>query len=384
MSSPGKPPHHLLFIDNIRILLICLVILTHLAITYGAVGSWYYQEVSGTSISSVLLTLLASLFQTFFMGFFFLIAAYFIPSSLERKGAGRFVYDRLVRLGVPLVVWVLVISPVFGYLVARALEQFPGSFPDWYFTVQPTIHYLGLGPLWFVFSLLVFTLVFVGWNVTREKRVSPAVRDMKPFPALPKIMLFSVFLAGVTFCVRIFYPIGYEWDLFALQVPYYPQYIALFIIGLTAAGSDWFVRVPPSTGRTCALLALLLALLQPLLLLTVDLTGGNISPLLGGLHWQALLYTLWEQVTGILIIVGLLWMFSTRYDHQGPVARAAAADTYTVYLIHPLVLVPLALGLQALVLPPVPKFLVVSALAIPFCFILAHLLRAIPGAKRVL
>jgi surface polysaccharide O-acyltransferase-like enzyme len=89
-------------------------------------------------------------------------------------------------------------------------------------------------------------------------------------------------------------------------------------------------------------------------------------------------------MTDILMIVGLLWIFSTRYDHQGPVARAAAADTYTVYLIHPLVLIPLALGLQALALPPVPKFLVASALAIPLCFILAHLIRAIPGAKRVL
>jgi fucose 4-O-acetylase-like acetyltransferase len=383
MSAAEKPPHHLFFIDNIRILLICLVILTHLAITYGAVGSWYYREVSGVSISAVLLTLLASLFQTFFMGFFFLIGAYFIPSSLERKGTGRFVRDRLVRLGVPLIVWVLVISPVFAYLVTRLLEGYSGSFSDWYFIVQPTINYLGLGPLWFVLSLLVFTLVYVAWRAIRGKQ-EPRVSRHRPFPALPAILLFGVLLAGVTFCVRVFYPVGYEWELFALQIPYYPQYIALFIIGLVAAGSDWFVRVPPSTGKICSLLAVLLAVLQPLLLLTVDLSAGDLTPLLGGLHWQALLYSLWEQLTGIMIIIGLLWIFRTHYDHQGSIARSAAADTYTVYIIHPLVLVPLTLSLQALALPPIPKFLLVSALAIPLCFILAHLVRAIPGAKRVL
>jgi hypothetical protein len=31
----------LLFIDNLRILLICGVVVLHLAVTYGGVGSWY-------------------------------------------------------------------------------------------------------------------------------------------------------------------------------------------------------------------------------------------------------------------------------------------------------------------------------------------------------
>jgi glucan biosynthesis protein C len=383
MKESPTPRERLFFIDNIRILLICMVILTHLAITYGAFGSWYYHEVSGVSVSAVLLTLLTSLFQCFSMGFFFMIAAYFVPSSLNRKGTGRFVHDRLVRLGVPLVIWVLLISPVFGFLVARAIEGFPGSFSDWYFTVQPNFHYLGLGPLWFVFSLLVFTLACVAWRAIRGKP-EQRVPGPQPFPAMPAILLFGLFLAIASFTVRILFPIGYEWELFAIQVPYYPQYIALFIVGIVAAGNNWFIQVPPSTGKTCALLALLLALLQPLLLLTVDLSAGDLTPLLGGLHWQAFAYTLWEQLTGLLIIVGLLWVFRTWYDHQGPVGAAAAADTYTVYIIHPLILVPLTLGLQAVVMPPVLKFLAVAAIAIPLCFIIAHLVRSVPGAQRIL
>lgn len=383
MSDGSFHPVRLFFIDNIRILLISLVILTHLAITYGAIGSWYYKEVSGVSVSAALLTLLTSLFQTFFMGFFFLISAYFIPSSLKRKGTSLFVKDRLVRLGIPLIVWVLAISPIFGYLGARVMGEYIGSFSAWYTTVQPTIHYLGLGPLWFIFSLLVFTLAYVAWRMVRRENVQ-GISNPRDFPSLPAILMFAIFLGIVSFVIRILFPIGYEWEIFSLQVPYYPQYIALFIIGLVAAGNDWLIRVPSSTGRICATFALAFAIVQPLLLLTVNFSTGDLSPLLGGLHWQSLVYSLWEQLTGIMIIVGLLWLFRERVNHQGPVAKAATADTYTVYIIHPLILVPLAFGLQSLLLPSIPKFILVSAVAIPLCFLIAHLIRALPGVTRVL
>lgn len=383
MSDGSFHPVRLFFIDNIRILLISLVILTHLAITYGAIGSWYYKEVSGVSVSAALLTLLTSLFQTFFMGFFFLISAYFIPSSLKRKGTSLFVKDRLVRLGIPLIVWVLAISPIFGYLGARVMGEYIGSFSAWYTTVQPTIHYLGLGPLWFIFSLLVFTLAYVAWRMVRRENVQ-GISNPRDFPSLPAILMFAIFLGIVSFVIRILFPIGYEWEIFSLQVPYYPQYIALFIIGLVAAGNDWLIRVPSSTGRICATFALAFAMVQPLLLLTVNFSTGDLSPLLGGLHWQSLVYSLWEQLTGIMIIVGLLWLFRERVNHQGPVAKAATADTYTVYIIHPLILVPLAFGLQSLLLPSIPKFILVSAVAIPLCFLIAHLIRALPGVTRVL
>ncbi len=50
-----------------------LVVVFHTAITYGSIGSWFYQEIepSGAS-SSLLLTFFVLTIQAFFMGFFFL------------------------------------------------------------------------------------------------------------------------------------------------------------------------------------------------------------------------------------------------------------------------------------------------------------------------
>ena len=88
----------------------------------------FYTEVEGFTPETALLTIIAAISQSFMMGFFFLIAAYFIPSSLGKKGSGRFVHDRLVRLGVPLLAWVLFIGPCSD--IAVTLQRRRRDFQD--------------------------------------------------------------------------------------------------------------------------------------------------------------------------------------------------------------------------------------------------------------
>ena len=69
---------------------------------------------------------------------------------------------------------------------------------------------------------------------------------------------------------------------------------------------------------------------------------------------------------------------------QGPVTRAMAADSYTVYVFHPVILVSLSLLFAGVALPQLAKFAIVLPLAICLSFVLAHLIRALPGVKKVL
>lgn len=105
----------LLFIDNLRILLITLVIMMHLSITYGGVGSWYYTQGQPDDISFVLLTWHNGTVQAFSMGFLFMISGYFTAASYDRKGPWRFLKDRLLRLGIPLLCYDFVITPLLAY-----------------------------------------------------------------------------------------------------------------------------------------------------------------------------------------------------------------------------------------------------------------------------
>ena len=124
----SKP--RLFYIDNIRILLTILVILHHLAIGYGASGNNPYIEAGEIStVSTILMTLFVAINQAFFMGFFFMISSYFAPRSYDRKGPGPYVLDRLKRLGIPLLFYIVVIDPLLGFVLSR-YYGYQGSFGE--------------------------------------------------------------------------------------------------------------------------------------------------------------------------------------------------------------------------------------------------------------
>jgi len=59
----------LLFVDNLRTLMIVMVILVHLSITYGGAGSWCYKEVDRPdALTFSVLSIQNATFQSFFMG----------------------------------------------------------------------------------------------------------------------------------------------------------------------------------------------------------------------------------------------------------------------------------------------------------------------------
>jgi peptidoglycan/LPS O-acetylase OafA/YrhL len=104
------------FIDNLRILLICWVLVVHLNATYEGLDAWYYHDLATNLLTGILLSILTLIVAACGIGFFFLLASYFTPGSYDRKGGAPFVRDRLVRLGLPLLLHELLIEPLAVYL----------------------------------------------------------------------------------------------------------------------------------------------------------------------------------------------------------------------------------------------------------------------------
>ncbi len=372
----------LLYVENLRILLIGLVILTHLAITYGApAGDWYYKENGQLGlVPAILMLLFLALNQSFFMGLFFMISAYFIPTSCDRKGTGVFIVDRLRRLGIPLLFYFCVINPFLVYV----LQGYYGLDRSlWEFLREGYVRSLAVGPLWFVEALLIFSILYSFCRRLTTSTGAPPRTDDRA-PGNGAIALFVLGLGLVTFVARIWMPVGFWFEPLHLQLAHFSQYVAFFLVGLVAYRRGWLPGLSDAQVRIWQWVALALVPLFPVLVLAGGALHDGIAPFLGGLNWQSLAFALWEQGVGMAIVITLLAWFRRKLNRQGVIARAMSGASYATYVLHPVVLVLIGLALSGVHLDLALKFLLVAPVAISLSFLAGHLLRKLPLAREVL
>jgi glucan biosynthesis protein C len=374
----------LLFMDNLRVFLTILVVLHHLAITYGASGSWFYRERPTTELAGTLLSLFTLLNHFYFMGLFFLIAGYFVPGALDRKGPWQFLKDRLVRLGIPLVLYSFLISPFVLYVKGTQEGWWAGSLGQFVMMYWREV-WFSPGPLWFVEALLIFTLAYVLGKAILSRIqahwVSRAsIASQRPLTHT-RILALILLLAPISFAVRIFFPLDTEWGHFQLSM--FPQYIFLFSVGILAYRRDWLPDLPRGVRHLWSVIALLAMLSLPL----YSVFSGaleNPVPFQGGVTWQSLVTALLEAVYCVSMSILLLGAFRLRLDRQGRLGRLLSRNAYSVYIIHPAVLVGLAYALQEVAIDPLLKYALVAPAAVALCFLASQfLVRRIPLAERV-
>ncbi|MDA2809860.1 acyltransferase [Nocardiopsis sp. RSe5-2] len=376
--STAGDGRRLAYIDNLRILLTVLVVLHHCAVTYGNIPAWYHTEPAQDPTGRAL-DLLVILNQAFFMGMFFLISGLFVPGSADRKGGRRFMRERLVRLGVPLLLFALFLRPL---TTVEIYQEYAADAPYWLFYIfswDP-------GPLWFVETLLVFCLAYVLIRRLRGRRAPEAAgtdrsgatgaRPSGAFPGPAAVAGFTAVLIAATWAWRIIVPVGSFWPVIGLPTPYFlPQYVLMFAVGVLAYRRGWFARIPNAAGWSGLAMAAAGCALLPL---SID-APMQVDPL----SLQALVDPVYEGLFAVGIILSLLWLFQRLFNRQGPFARFLSANAYAVYFLHAPVLVGIAVLLSGWQAPALAKFAALGALSLPVCWAAAQALRSLPYAKRV-
>jgi peptidoglycan/LPS O-acetylase OafA/YrhL len=112
-------------------------------------------------------------------------------------------------------------------------------------------------------------------------------------------------------------------------------------------------------------------------------TGPRESNFFGGLSWTAIAYAIWEPLIAWGTIAAWLLVFRRHMNRPSGIWTWLNRRSYTVYIIHPVVLVGIGLLLCGWAGPPPVKFAVTGTLACATCWVLADPLVRVPGVRRI-
>ncbi len=364
------PSGQLYFVQWLRVLLISLVVAHHAGQPYGSGGEWPVSDPASNEFLGAFFMLNAS----FFMGFFFLLAGYFVEVSYDRKGPGAFIRSRLLRLGTPLV---LVSIFVFGLIAYSDSKTSMGYFEFLLF------EYIGhwqieMGPLWFIAQLLVYCFLYALWRNLSVKRgeTKPVTY---PLPGHQTIFLYAMALGIVGGGVRIIYPPN-DWVhilwLIPAELAHLPQYISMFIIGIIASRGRWIEEFDLALGRrwflvgvTAFILALVINAKSHMLPEFIKL-----QVIQGGL----------ESFICVGFILGLLAIGRTHFSKPGIWWGRLDGCVYGVYIFHVFNVVGVQMAILDLDYSALTKFAIVTVTSLIVTFVTVAMLRCIPFMRKII
>jgi glucans biosynthesis protein C len=367
----------LIYLDNLKIVLIAGVIACHATLVYGPGTGWLgYHEGHPGIAETLILGVPGILGGLFWLGVFFLIAGMFVPKSLTRKGAWKFSQERIIHLGIPLAVYALTVMPLLQYCVVRVLSQTVQSPWAWSFD-----HILPLyaGPLWFVGALMIFSVAYAVYD-----KVWPGRPRGNAEISVRGMVLLAVAIAVFSFVFRLIWPI-YSGGFLSLHLWQWPQYVLLFWAGAWAAERGW-PTLSDSVWRACGYAILVAALLGGVVIISVYKGVLPSDPGLysGGWHWEALFAPVIE---GVLAVAGSMWLlgfFRRHVNSLFPMGKQLIRSYYGAYVIQAPVVIALVLALRGLTIPTELKFLVVAPLGIVGSFVAAYYFVQLPGVNKIL
>jgi glucans biosynthesis protein C len=366
----------LAYLDRLKVFMTVLVVLHHTAITYGGSGSWYYNEHQENDIAIGLLSTFTAVNQSFFMGLFFFISGFVTPASYDKKGANRFIKERLIRCGIPIIIFMLVLDPLLGYVSSGYQGSMASYLIDWKNLLQGFNNF-AVGPLWYLFALLLFFAAYTVFRMLTAGRATNTTLSL----TTRLIASYIVIVAVANFIVRLAFPVGEE--VLNLQLAYFPAYIGLFIGGVAAYRGNWLEQLTDAAARKWRKVVIVLVILLPVGMVLGGALEGDTS-FEGGMTWQSAFYSLIDPLLGLGISYMLLVWFRKRWnDAPTKAAGWLSANAFLVYIIHALILTYVSYSLRDILLNPLLKFVLIGCVVLPVCFIAAAVIRQIPGIKRV-
>lgn len=367
-----RPAQRHVYADNLKVLLVCGVIVAHVTMAWTGLETWVFDEPTLRQPLLSLLTAAELVGGMFGMSLFFLIAGMFTPRSLARKGLGRFLVERTMRLGIPMVFFMLVLSPVVEYVDPQndyRERGFLRSTPEIWVAIVP-------GPTWFLGVLLLFSVLY---GVVRS--LVPATVSAPGLMPGRYLVVVTALVAISSYVLRLAVPLGEErWHIGVAQAP---AWVAAFVLGVVGGERGWFDVLGPRLSRRLCRSAWGAVTATVLVVGVVGAAGGDLEEFAGGGTALSLVAASLEAVIALAMSLWLLDVFRRRVDHQGGPVREMSRAAFAAFIVHQVVLVGLVLASHHTGWPREVEYLSVCVLGVAGSFGIGSALVRLPGVRRV-
>jgi hypothetical protein len=330
--------------------------------------------------------LLCAWHDVYLMSLMFFLSGLFVWTSLTRKGSGPFLSDRLVRLGVPLVLAVYVLMPIALYPAYRMTALDPSVAAYW--QQWMALPFWPCGPLWFLWELFALNVVAAVLH-----RVAPGTGGvLAQWAGAVRDQPGRFFLALVTASAIAYIPLAlihspwswFQYGPFAFQSSRPLHYAVYFFAGIAVGAYGIERGLLAADGVLARRWPVWLAVALVTFLLWIGPTALLMEPgrdAALGLHLAANLgFTLACAGGGIFVLAVALRFAAVRSRMLGSLSENA----YGMYLIHYVFIVWLQYSLLTVAMPAVVKATLVFAGTLLLSWGATAAIRSMPLGARLI
>ena len=374
----NKQQHRRLFLDQIKAIMVALVIASHTILLANLSSNGVGQLIKDTPALEGANLWFVWVCNTFFMNILFLISGYLLPQSFQKQGLKHFARNRLIRLGIPLILSIFLINNILpiGGLFAPDSPAFGQQIAN--------LPLNRIGPQWFLLVLIFFNAMYCLWASLYKTKFS--IKQNICVPNWRSWLISAVILGIVEMGMSHFSSFWINMketilDGLGYQGMHLFTYGFLFAVGCKAASHRWIERINQRLAYSWFQASVLISLIFLALM---------IATLKGGIN-TTFIPRIWPILSALIPFVGWGYMaiflyWTQHHEHVGGAWLAKAGrDSFGAYLIHMPVLYGSFMTLYLLGLNNIWILsLLATILAIILSFWGSHQLRNIPSVRRII
>ncbi len=307
------------------------------------------------------------------MALMFFLSGLFVPGSLRRKGAARFLADRVLRLALPFLFSVLAVAPLALYPVFHGLHPH-ASIAD-YIGAYRSLPFLPNGPAWFLWLLLAISIAAGALYAAAPATLDALGRIAAGARLRPQRFLLTLAAAATLAYVPlalIFGPFPWlERGPFSVQLSRPLLYLVYFFAGASVGAAGLGEGLLAPDGALARNWRRLGALSAATLFTWMGLTGVTLNaPAFAPMPMRALsaLAYVGASVAGVMLLMAISTRFlAQRIRWLEPLSRNALG----IFILHYAPLVWMQYLMLDAPLPAIVKASFVFAVALPLSLALA-------------